>query len=95
LLVGFEFELVFSIAKSSDEFADSASKVDLDLPLILSASLIGYLYRLNSIFNAHGIELVLEVGMLDQKLTDLVAEMVDDVMLILLADLVKELIIQH
>ena len=95
LLVGLEFELVFSVAESSDELADSASKVDHDLPLVLSASFVSELNSFDSILNTHGIELVLEVGMLDQKLTDLVAKVVDDVVFILLPDLVKELIIQH
>ena len=95
LLVGLQFELVFSVAESSDQLADSASKVDHDLPLVLSASFVSELDSFDSILNAHGIELVLEVGMLDQKLTDLVAKVVDDIMFILLPDLVKELIIQH
>ena len=95
LLVSLEFQLVLSVAEGSDELAGGFADVHHALYLLLGDVLIVDWGHLNSVFNADSCKFVLEVGMLDQEFTDLVAKMIDDIVLILLSDLLKELNVQH
>lgn len=95
MLISFQFQLVLTVAEGSNQFAGGFADVHHALALLLGDVLIVDWGHFNSVLNANSCKFVLEVGMLDQKLTDLMAKMIDNVVLILLSDLLKELNIQH